>query len=66
MTDFERIKKALICGGNVEGNDFFVWDWGNKKTISLYKCYPTSYRWDSGEIETEFNFDNEGNLTEII
>ena len=37
-----------------------------KKTISLYKCYPTSHWWDSEEIETEFNFDNEGNLTEII
>ena len=65
MTDFEKIRKALADGGNVEGRNFFVCDWENKKTISLYKSYPTSH-WDNEEIETEFNFDGEGNLTEII
>lgn len=65
MTDFEKIKKALADGGNIEGRNFFVCDWKNKKTISLYKSYPTTH-WDSEEIETEFNFDGEGNLIEII
>lgn len=65
MTDFEKIKKALADGGNLEGFNFFVCEWEDKKTISLYKSYPTTY-WDSEEIETEFNFDGEGNLIEII
>lgn len=65
MTDFEKIKNALANGGNVEGRNFFVCDWENEKIISLYKSYPTSH-WSNEEIETEFNFDSEGNLIEII
>jgi len=65
MTDFEKIKKALADGGNIEGRNFFVWEWEDEKTISLYKSYPTTH-WDSEEIETEFKFDIEGNLTKII
>lgn len=65
MTDFEKIKKALADGGNIEGINFFICKWEDRATISLYKSYPTTY-WDSEEIETEFNFDSEGNLTEII
>lgn len=65
MTDFEKIKKALVNGGNIEGRNFFVCEWTDNKTISLYKSYPTSH-WDNEEIETEFNFDSEGKLIEII
>lgn len=65
MTDFEKIKKALTDGGNIEGFNFFVYEWKDKKNISLYKFYPTTYC-DSEEIETEFSFDNEGNLITII
>ena len=65
MTDFEKIKKALEDGGNVEGRNFFVCEWEDRKSISLYKTYYVSF-WETSELETEFNFDFDGNFTEII
>lgn len=65
MTDFEKIKKALLEGGHIEDRNVFFYESENVKTISLYKTYYQDYYCEN-EIETEFSFDLEGNLINII
>ena len=54
MTDFEKIKRALVKGGYVE---FEVNEWSECKNIAL------SFFNDLARVE--FNFDSKGNLLYI-
>ena len=54
MTDFEKIKRALVEGGFKEGKHFDVCEWAESKDITLNLC--------DNLVRVEFEFDNKGNL----
>ena len=61
MTDFEKIKRALIEGGYTKVEDtvfdtchFEVSEWEDSKYIALVLCSDT--------VRIEFEFDSKGNL----
>ena len=54
MTDFEKIKRALIEGGYVENKHFEVNEWAESKNIAL--------DFFDDLVRVEFEFDSKGNL----
>ena len=54
MTDFEKIKRALVEGGYVEGKHFEVNEWTESKYIFL--------NFFDDLVRVDFKFDNKGNL----
>ena len=61
MTDFQKIKRALVEGGYVKAEDavfntchFEVSEWADSKMISLVLCNDSVRVW--------FEFDDKGNL----
>ena len=65
MTDFNKIKRALVQGGKIESIDFFCYEWESSKSISLFKSVLTSHLGDREEVEIEYVFDIDGELIEI-
>lgn len=53
MTDFEKIKKALVKGGHVE-KYFEINEWNESKNIAL--------DFFDDLVRVEFEFDSKGNL----
>lgn len=58
MTDFEKIKNALVDGGFVEDEHFECAEWEDRKDIYLQTR--------GMEHDINFEFDNKGNLISII
>lgn len=58
MTDFEKIKNALVDGDFVEDEHFWYSEWKDSKNISLQTR--------GMEHDIYFEFDNKGNLISII
>ena len=54
MTDFEKIKRALVEGGYAEGKCFEINEWNESKNIAL------DFFDDLARVE--FEFDSKGNL----
>ena len=54
MTDFEKIKRALVEGGYVEGKHFEVNEWTESKNITL--------DFFDELVSVDFKFDSKGNL----
>lgn len=54
MTDFEKIKRALVEGGYVEGKHFEINEWAESKYIAL--------DFFDDLVRVEFKFDSKGNL----
>ena len=54
MTDFQKIKRALIEGGYVEGKHFEANEWADSKDIPL--------TFFDDLVRVEFEFDSKGNL----
>lgn len=54
MTDFEKIKRALVEGGLVEDKHFTVCEWAESKDITL--------NFFDDLVRVEFEFDGKGNL----
>lgn len=58
MTDFEKIKRALIEGGFKEGRHFEANEWAESKDITL--------NFFDELVRVEFEFDGKGNLLFIF
>lgn len=54
MTDFEKIKRALIKGDYVEDKHFEVSEWTESKSITL--------NFFDDVVRIDFEFDDKGNL----
>ena len=54
MTDFEKIKRALVKGGYVEDKHFEVGEWTESKSINL--------NFFDDLVRIDFKFDDKGNL----
>lgn len=54
MTDFEKIKRALVKGGYVEDKCFEINEWNESKNIAL--------DFFDDLVRVEFEFDSKGNL----
>ena len=54
MTDFEKIKRALVKGGYVEDKYFEVGEWTESKSINL--------NFFDDMVSIDFKFDDKGNL----
>ena len=54
MTDFEKIKRALVEGGYVECKHFEINEWAESKNIAL--------DFFDDLVRVEFEFDSKGNL----
>lgn len=61
MTDFEKIKQILFKSGFVENESVFCWG----TTINITKEMKVAYPNITMEMQTEFEFDENGNLVEI-